>query len=149
MPAATAAAGSIAGAADGARDQSYFLFSTTPAQLAFLRFPLGGLASKAETRALAARFGLAVADKPDSQDICFVPDGDYAGLGAGGTLGRGLAADALIGGRGGHVQISPIADSRLTGLNFEGGLGELHLRYAGMETRRERYRSDKPEAYGF
>ncbi len=67
-------------AADPARDQSYFLFSTTREQLDFLRFPLGGLASKAETRALAARHGLAVADKPDSQDICFVPDGDYAGV---------------------------------------------------------------------
>jgi tRNA-specific 2-thiouridylase len=65
-------------AADPARDQSYFLFATTPEQLDFLRFPLGGLASKAETRALAARYGLAVADKPDSQDICFVPNGDYA-----------------------------------------------------------------------
>jgi tRNA-uridine 2-sulfurtransferase len=64
-------------AADPARDQSYFLFSTTPEQLAFLRFPLGGLASKAETRALAARYGLAIADKPDSQDICFVPQGNY------------------------------------------------------------------------
>ena len=64
-------------AADPARDQSYFLFPTTPEQLAFLRFPLGGLASKAETRALASRFGLPVADKPDSQDICFVPGGDY------------------------------------------------------------------------
>ncbi len=67
-------------AADPARDQSYFLFATTPAQLDFLRFPLGSLASKAETRALAARHGLTVADKPDSQDICFVPDGDYAGV---------------------------------------------------------------------
>lgn len=67
-------------AADPGRDQSYFLFSTTREQLGFLRFPLGGLASKAETRALAARFGLAVADKPDSQDICFVPDGDYAAI---------------------------------------------------------------------
>jgi tRNA-specific 2-thiouridylase len=67
-------------AADPARDQSYFLFSTTPEQLAFLRFPLGGLASKAETRALAAKFGLTVADKPDSQDICFVPDGNYAAV---------------------------------------------------------------------
>jgi len=65
-------------AADAARDQSYFLFSTTQEQLDFLRFPLGHLASKAETRALAARHGLPVADKPDSQDICFVPDGDYA-----------------------------------------------------------------------
>lgn len=67
-------------AADPARDQSYFLFSTLAAQLEFLRFPLGGLASKAETRALAARFGLAVADKPDSQDICFVPNGSYAAV---------------------------------------------------------------------
>ena len=67
-------------AADANRDQSYFLFSTTPEQLAFLRFPLGHLESKAETRALAAKYGLAVADKPDSQDICFVPDGNYAGV---------------------------------------------------------------------
>ncbi len=67
-------------AADPARDQSYFLFSTTAEQLAFLRFPLGGLATKDETRALAAKHGLAVADKPDSQDICFVPNGDYASV---------------------------------------------------------------------
>lgn len=67
-------------AADANRDQSYFLFSTTPEQLAFLRFPLGHLPSKAETRALASRFGLSVADKPDSQDICFVPDGNYAAV---------------------------------------------------------------------
>jgi tRNA-specific 2-thiouridylase len=65
-------------AADPVRDQSYFLFSTTREQLEFLRFPLGHLATKAETRALAAQHGLSVADKPDSQDICFVPDGDYA-----------------------------------------------------------------------
>jgi len=67
-------------ATDPARDQSYFLFATTPDQLAYLRFPLGHLASKAQTRALAARYGLAVADKPDSQDICFVPNGDYAAV---------------------------------------------------------------------
>ncbi len=66
-------------ARDSARDQSYFLFATTRAELDFLRFPLGGLA-KDETRALARRFRLAVADKPDSQDICFVPQGSYAGL---------------------------------------------------------------------
>ncbi|MGH6913713.1 MAG: tRNA 2-thiouridine(34) synthase MnmA [Geminicoccales bacterium] len=64
-------------AADQRRDQSYFLFATTPAQLAFLRFPLGSL-DKSETRRLAARFALPVADKPDSQDICFVPNGSYA-----------------------------------------------------------------------
>ncbi|MFN4158237.1 MAG: tRNA 2-thiouridine(34) synthase MnmA [Gemmobacter sp.] len=67
-------------AADPARDQSYFLFSTTPAQLDYLRFPLGHLTSKAETRALAVRYGLPVADKPDSQDICFVPNGNYAAV---------------------------------------------------------------------
>lgn len=67
-------------AADARRDQSYFLFSTTQDQLDFLRFPLGHLESKAETRALAARYGLPVADKPDSQDICFVPNGDYASV---------------------------------------------------------------------
>ncbi len=67
-------------AADANRDQSYFLFSTTPEQLDYLRFPLGHLYSKAETRALAAKYGLAVADKPDSQDICFVPNGNYAAV---------------------------------------------------------------------
>ena len=67
-------------AADSVRDQSYFLFSTTPDQLDYLRFPLGHLGSKAETRALAAKYGLPVADKPDSQDICFVPNGNYAAV---------------------------------------------------------------------
>ena len=65
--------------ADLSRDQSYFLFATTQAQLDYLRFPLGTL-TKAETRAIAAELGLDVADKPDSQDICFVPEGDYAEL---------------------------------------------------------------------
>lgn len=67
-------------AADPARDQSYFLFSTTAQQLDYLRFPLGHLASKADTRALAQHYGLPVADKPDSQDICFVPNGNYAAV---------------------------------------------------------------------
>ena len=67
-------------AADPNRDQSYFLFSTTHEQLDYLRFPLGHLKSKAETRALAEEFGLDVADKPDSQDICFVPSGGYAAV---------------------------------------------------------------------
>ena len=64
---------------DPARDQSYFLYGTTADQLDYLRFPLGDL-PKAEVRAIAAGAGLTVAGKPDSQDICFVPDGDYAGL---------------------------------------------------------------------
>jgi tRNA-specific 2-thiouridylase len=66
-------------ATDGARDQSYFLFATTREQLAFLRFPLGDL-PKDETRAIARRLALPVAAKPDSQDICFVPSGDYAAV---------------------------------------------------------------------
>ena len=67
-------------AEDANRDQSYFLFSTTPGQLDFLRFPLGHLPSKDATREMAAKYGLAVADKPDSQDICFVPNSNYASV---------------------------------------------------------------------
>lgn len=66
-------------AADPARDQSYFLFATTQAQLDFLRFPLGGM-PKPRVREIAAELGLGVAAKADSQDICFVPDGDYASI---------------------------------------------------------------------
>ncbi len=66
-------------AVDPSRDQSYFLFATTQDQLDFLRFPLGGL-PKTETRVLAERFGLPVAAKPDSQEICFVPNGSYASV---------------------------------------------------------------------
>jgi tRNA-specific 2-thiouridylase len=66
-------------AADPARDQSYFLFATTRAQLDYLRFPLGGM-PKPRVREIAAELGLGVAAKPDSQDICFVPDGDYASI---------------------------------------------------------------------
>ncbi len=65
--------------ADLSRDQSYFLFATTDEQLSFLRFPLGGL-PKSEVRRLAEQYGLKVADKPDSQDICFVPTGGYAAV---------------------------------------------------------------------
>ena len=69
----------LACAHDAFKDQSYFLFATTREQLDFLRFPLGGM-SKDITRKHAQRLGLLNADKPDSQDICFVPDGDYAKL---------------------------------------------------------------------
>ena len=65
-------------AADPARDQSWFLFATTHEQLAFAMFPLGDLPDKAEVRVQAMRYGLEVAAKPDSQDICFVPTGSYA-----------------------------------------------------------------------
>jgi tRNA-specific 2-thiouridylase len=66
-------------AVDPARDQSYFLFATTQDQLNYLRFPLGGM-EKPAVREIAAQLGLGVAMKPDSQDICFVPNGDYAGI---------------------------------------------------------------------
>jgi tRNA-specific 2-thiouridylase len=66
-------------AVDPDRDQSYFLFATTREQLEYLRFPLGGL-HKPEVRALARELGIAVADKPDSQDICFVPTGSYTDI---------------------------------------------------------------------
>ncbi len=76
-------------AADPARDQSWFLFATTPAQLAASVFPLGTMPDKAAVRAAAVRLGLPVAAKPDSQDICFVPSGSYAE-----AVGR-LRPDAL------------------------------------------------------
>ncbi len=66
-------------AVDPSRDQSYFLFATTREQLSYLRFPLGGM-EKREVRALAAELDLLTADKPDSQDICFVPDGKYSSI---------------------------------------------------------------------
>ena len=66
-------------AKDHNRDQSYFLFSTTQEQLDFLRFPLGEI-DKSETRSIAKKLNLNVADKPDSQDICFVPNGDYSSV---------------------------------------------------------------------
>jgi tRNA-specific 2-thiouridylase len=64
---------------DTSRDQSYFLFTTAPQQLAYLRFPLGHI-SKIETRDHARRLGLDICEKPDSQDICFVPEGKYAAI---------------------------------------------------------------------
>ena len=113
-------------AADPARDQSYFLFSTTSAQLDYLRFPLGHLASKAETRALAAKYQLSVADKPDSQDICFVPNGNYAAVIE--KLRPGAAepgeivdlSGTVIGTHGGVIHYT-VGQRR--GLNI-GGLGE-------------------------
>ena len=83
-------------AADLARDQSYFLFATTQSQLNYLRFPLGGM-PKPQVRAIAQELGLIVAMKPDSQDICFVPDGDYA------SVVRKIRPDAEIGGEIVHL----------------------------------------------
>ncbi len=109
--------------ADLARDQSYFLFATTQAQVDYLRFPLGTL-TKPETRAIAAELGLAVADKPDSQDICFVPDGNYA------DLIRKLRPEAIapgdivhVDGRvlGRHDGIVSFTIGQRRGLGFAGG----------------------------
>jgi tRNA-specific 2-thiouridylase len=83
---------------DRERDQSYFLFATTRAQLDFLRFPLGGL-GKDEVRALARDMGLVVADKHDSQDICFVPQGKYA------DIIRAMHPEAHAGGEIVHVDV--------------------------------------------
>jgi hypothetical protein len=72
-------------------------------------------------------------------------EGAFVGAGVGATLGQGFAGDALVGGRGGAVTIVPIANSRLTGLNVEAGIGALDLRYAGSEGRRPRYRGQNPD----
>jgi tRNA-specific 2-thiouridylase len=97
---AGAAGAELHRAVDDTRDQSYFLFATTRAQLDYLRFPLGGM-SKDETRALARRFDLPVAAKPDSQDICFVPSGSYGDLVA--KLRPEANAPGEIVDEGGHV----------------------------------------------
>ena len=81
---------------DPARDQSYFLFATTQDQLNYLRFPLGDL-PKPQVREIASELGLIVANKPDSQDICFVPDGDYA------SVVRKIRPDADTGGEIVHI----------------------------------------------
>lgn len=88
-------------AIDPARDQSYFLFATTAEQLAYLRFPLGGM-EKPAVRAIAAELGLGVAMKPDSQDICFVPDGDYA------KIVRALRPEADDGGEIVHAETGAV-----------------------------------------
>jgi tRNA-specific 2-thiouridylase len=109
---------------DPARDQSYFLFNTTREQLEFLRFPLGGMTSKDHTRAIAHRRELPVAAKPDSQDICFVPDGDYA------ALVKKLRPDAIRAGEivdergntlGRHDGIINFTVGQRKGLNVGGG----------------------------
>jgi tRNA-specific 2-thiouridylase len=88
-------------ALDPARDQSYFLYGTTQEQLDYLRFPLGGL-PKTAVRELAEHFGLKVAAKPDSQDICFVPDGDYA------SVVRRIHPEAERGGEIVHAQTGAV-----------------------------------------
>ena len=112
-------------AADAGKDQSYFLFSTTREQLSFLRFPLGHL-PKSVTREMAAELGLVVADKPDSQDICFVPEGKYASVverlrpGAS-TPGEIVHIDGTVMGR--HMGVIHYTVGQRRGLDI-GGLAE-------------------------
>lgn len=126
-------------AADPSRDQSYFLFTTTQAQLDYLRFPLGGLASKTETRQMAARLGLSVASKPDSQDICFVPEGDYA------AVVRKLRPDAAEPGEivdlegnalGRHDGVLGFTVGQRRGLGIGGRANPLYVVKLDAETRR-------------
>jgi tRNA-specific 2-thiouridylase len=125
-------------AIDPARDQSYFLFATTTAQLDYLRFPLGGMAKPA-VRAIAAELSLSVAAKPDSQDICFVPDGDYA------SLVRKLRPDADAGGEivdmegrvlGRHAGIIGYTVGQRRGLEIGGQPEPLYVVRLEAETRR-------------
>jgi tRNA-specific 2-thiouridylase len=106
-------------AVDPARDQSYFLFATSRAQLEFLRFPLGGL-PKPVVRHVAADLGLAVADKPDSQDICFVPEGRYTTVidrlrPQGAAAGEIVHVDGRVLGR--HEGVSRYTVGQRRGLN--------------------------------
>ena len=128
-------------AADAARDQSWFLFATTAAQLAYTRFPLGDMPNKAAVRAHAMRLGLAVADKPDSQDICFVPDRDYAALverlrpdvAGGGEL---VTADGQ--GVGQHAGVARYTVGQNRGLgraSFDGGVRQSVLAVDGSARR--------------
>jgi tRNA-specific 2-thiouridylase len=116
-------------AVDVARDQSYFLFNTTPEQLSFLCFPLGGM-EKREVRAIAAELGLAVADKPDSQDICFVPEGRY------GAVVEKLRPDASVPGEivdlegralGGHDGVVHFTVGQRKGLGLSGNADPLFV----------------------
>ncbi|GGG48684.1 tRNA-specific 2-thiouridylase MnmA [Caldovatus sediminis] len=129
-------------AADPARDQSYFLFATTRAQLAFCRFPLGAFPSKAAVRAAAARLRLPVAEKPDSQDLCFVPRGAYHELverlrpetGAPGEIVHALEGRVL----GTHRGIARYTVGQGRGLGGAARQGEERLFVAGIDAGRRR-----------
>ncbi len=123
---------------DPARDQSWFLFATTQEQLNYLRFPLGGL-PKPEVRAIAAELGLGVAAKPDSQDICFVPNGDYS------AVVRGLRPEADAGGEivtadgavlGTHTGLINFTVGQRKGLDIGGQPEPLYVTKLEPETRR-------------
>ena len=125
-------------AADAGRDQSYFLFATTRPQLEFLRFPLGEM-DKARTREVAGRFRLPVAAKPDSQDICFVPDGSYARVLEGLRPGAWEPGDIVDGdGRvlGRHDGIVHFTVGQRRGLQLGGDHGALYVTRMEPDTQR-------------
>lgn len=122
--------GELHRAIDPARDQSYFLYGTTDAQLDFLRFPLGGL-EKAEVRRLAGAAGLRNAAKPDSQDICFVPDGNYAGI-VGKLRPEGARPGAIVDARtgktlGAHKGVIHFTVGQRRGLEIGGQPAPLYV----------------------
>jgi len=126
-------------AADPARDQSYLLSGTTEAQLDFLRFPLGGL-PKSETRAIAEAAGLRNAAKPDSQDICFVPDGDYAHVVAS-VRPEGIAPGEIVHAEtgavlGDHRGVIHYTVGQRRGLEIGGQPEPLYVTGIDAETRR-------------
>jgi tRNA-specific 2-thiouridylase len=128
-------------AVDPARDQSYFLFATTTAQLSRALFPLGGMADKAAVRAQAARLGLGVAEKPDSQDICFVPSGGYADIV--GALrpdalspGEIVAEDGTVVGR--HDGIARFTVGQARRLGNAAGIGAGRRVVVGLDPARRR-----------
>jgi len=129
-------------AADPARDQSYFLFATTRAQLDYARFPLGDMPDKAAVRREAARLGLAVAEKPDSQDICFVPEGRYHDLVArlrpeAGEAGEIVDEAGRVIGRHRGLARYTVGQARGLGLPNPPG-GEGGLRVAALDPARRR-----------
>jgi tRNA-specific 2-thiouridylase len=128
-------------AADAARDQSYFLFATTAEQLDFCRFPLGDYPDKAAVRAEAVRLGLAVAEKPDSQDICFVPEGRYSEVVAklrpdAAEPGEIVHMDGRVLGR--HAGIARYTVGQGRGLGQASRDGEQPLYVAAVEPGRRR-----------
>lgn len=128
-------------AADPARDQSWFLFATTRDQLAFVRFPLGDMPNKGVVRAHAQRLGLDVAEKPDSQDICFVPSGRYADLVAAlrpeaAEPGEIVTRDGRVLGRHGGVGQYTVGQGRgLGAASWDGGERQAVL---ALDARRRR-----------
>ncbi len=125
---------------DLSRDQSYFLFATTKAQLQFLRFPLGEM-EKSEVRALARRFGLLVAEKADSQDICFVPTGRYSDLIERLTPGAALPGDIVhVDGRvlGRHPGVIHYTVGQRRGLGLGGFAGGEPLFVVKLDAARAR-----------